>query len=176
VPDDLKEQLERWAGDQFIEWRNENRGGHHAFRRHGQPPDADLEYTDGTESIHIEVTGSYYGDDGARFENMNARELRDAPQGWSSMKADGTVVPIGSAVLEFLDTRLSEKAGKSYSRPPILLIHHISRLQHSAELRQVLAQVVIPAQHPFVGIYFLARLPHDDPEGRLLVHPLEAEP
>ena len=176
MPDDLKETTERCVSDDFVRWRNARRGTTFTFSRHGSPPSADVEYTDGSGTLDIEVTGAHYDQDGARFENMNARDLPDAPEGWSSIKDDGTIVAIDVALVDFLNDRLAAKAVKIYSRPPLLVLHHISRFHHSAGLKVLFDRVVVPTTHPFVGIYILARLPDGDPEGRVWVYPLVEEP
>jgi len=170
--DDLKERMERWVGDQFVAWRNDVFGTNFTFSRLGTPPAADVEYVDGTSILHVEVTGTYNDEDAARFENMNARGLPNAPDGWSSLKNDGRVVALDTLFVDSLNQRLAEKAAKSYSCPPHLVVHHVSRFHHSLELLQLLNQATVPARHPFLGIYFLGRMPVGDPQGRIWIHQL----
>ncbi len=168
MPDDLKEQIERWVADQFVDWRNQRCGAGHVFSQHGDPPNADIQYVDGTDTLHIEVTGVYYDQDAAQFENMNARGLQDAPRGWSSLKPDGRIVTVDGAFICSLNERLRQKAVKRYPHAPILVLHHIARLHDSAELRQMLESALVPEDHPFSGIYFLAELP----DRQVWVHPI----
>jgi hypothetical protein len=173
--DGLKERTERWVGDQFIAWWNARFGSSFTFSRLGFPPAADVEYIDGDQALHVEVTGVYYDDDAARFDNMNARGLPNAPDGWSSLKDDGSVVAIDTSFIESLNQRLAEKSAKSYSDPPVLVVHHTSRFHHSPELLELLNQVTIPPVHPFMGICFLGRMPEGDPQGRIWIRALSAD-
>ena len=168
----FKEQIERWAGDHFIAWYNRQHGTRFQFDDHAAPPHADLVYSNGTAALPIEITGTFYGQDGARFEGMNAQDLPDAPNGWSSLKSDGSVVSIDAAFLEFLDKRLLEKSTKAYSETPILVVYHVSRLLGSKELERMIQRVSVPERHPFAGIYLLADLPDGDPEGQVCIRQL----
>ena len=128
-----------------------------------------------TAAVVSHGPGAYYDEAAARYENKNARGLPDAPDGWSSLKAAGAVVAIDTSVVKSLNARLADKAGKSYSQAPILVLHHVSRFHYSSNLKELLDQAVVPRDHPFRGIYFVARMPQGNPEGRLWVHPLLEE-
>ena len=176
LTDGLKERIERWAGDEFIAWYNAQHGTQFQFVNHAAPPRADLVYFDGSVELPIEITGTFYGQDGAKFEGMNARGLPDAPDGWSSLKADGSVVSIDDAFLGFLERRLLEKSRKSYAAAPILVIYHVSRLLSSDGISRMIQRVSLPADHPFTGIYLLADLPNGDPEGDVCIRQLGSDP
>jgi hypothetical protein len=172
VTDDLKTRTERWAGEQFMSWYNVSRGTRFRFYGHGTPPQPDLLYSDGSQQLWLEITGSFYGQDGADFEGMNARGLPNAPESWSSLKPDGTVVSIDAAFCGFLEKRLREKARKTYASVPILVVYHVSRLLSSESLSSLIHRLSVPEQHPFSRIFLVAGLPTGDPEGAFCVREL----
>ena len=161
MQNDPKKRVERWAGDRFFDWYNSSHRTQFRFDHDAEPPDADLCYVDGERQLHVEVTGAFYDQDAARFEGMNLRGRRDAPDGWSSLKAGGNVVAVNAGLLDFVNEQLSKKSVKNYSRPPILVIHYFSRLLSREGVSRVLEQVAVPGQHPFSRICFLAEF-HDE--------------
>ena len=88
------------------------------------------------------------------------------------MKASGAIVSIDGAFTGFLEKRLAEKASKSYSTTPILVVHHTSRMLDSEGVSRLLRRVSVPKKHPFSAIYLLADLPDGDPEGSFCVRQL----
>lgn len=89
MADDLKQRIEKWFGDHFVAWYNAHHDSAFSFDAHLDPPEPDRRYLDGDRELYVEVTGSHYDQEDARFLGMNARQLPNAPQQWSSLKADG---------------------------------------------------------------------------------------
>ena len=80
--DTAQQTFERKVGDLFIEWLNCERSA--AFEYRGRADQApDLVYSDGTETITLEVTSAWYDTNDAQFWWQNLRGDPEARAGWS---------------------------------------------------------------------------------------------
>jgi hypothetical protein len=152
VVDPLQEQHERWVGDQVIEWYNSLHGAN--FRFYGRCSDApDLEYRDGSRCLRIEVVTAYYDEaQDAKFRWLNARKRPDAPNKWSGVNFDQSLVAN-------INSALVAKSGKSYGPNCVLAVCVLPSLTSAEEMESLLESVSVPTTNPFDDIYLCGEFP-----------------
>ena len=149
--DSLQEQHERWVGDQVIQWYNSGHGTSFRFSgRAGVAPD--LEYCEGSRSLRIEVATAYYDAEDAKFKWLAARKRPDAPNQWSGVDFEQSLV-------ENINSALDAKCGKSYGPNCVLAICVLPPLTSAEEMQSLLGSVSVPATNPFDGIYLCGEFP-----------------
>jgi len=150
--DPLQEQHECWVGDLVTEWYNARHGTSFGFKgRCGTAPD--LEYRDGSQVLRIEVVTAYYDEaDDAKFHWLNARERPDAPQKWSGVNFEKSLV-------ENINSAIDTKCQKSYGPNCVLAVCVFPSLTFADELESLLEGVSVPATNPFDGIYLCGEFP-----------------
>ena len=86
---------------------------------------------------------------------MGAQRRADAPKVMFRSPLLHGPVPIGASLIGSLVMALEKKSAKTYSKTPILLLHHPERFLDDADYQILLADVGPPATHPFSEIYFM---------------------
>jgi hypothetical protein len=154
----FKRHAERQAGDKFVALHPACAG--YSFHRYGenaQPHnEPDLLYMDaGGSELWIEASEVHFNADAGKFEAMGAQRRPDAPKMIFRSPLLRGPVPIGASLLGSLVRALEKKSEKTYSKTPILLLHHPERSLDDAEYETLLADVTPPATHPFSEIFFM---------------------
>ena len=141
----IKEDRERWAGDQFIAWYNQSRKTAFQYLRRGDDS-PDLLYRDGSVTLGVEVTEAYYDAADRLFKNKTLRGCADAPRTWAAVEPDGAlIVDIGA--------RAERKALHDLGSGCVLLINVDATVTGATELDRLSNQVTLPERHCFQAIY-----------------------
>lgn len=149
--DALQEKFERTVGDAFVTWYNESTGQCYTYVR--RPIEApDLEYSDGSNLLRIEITSAYYDKFEAQFWWQHLRKLPDAPGGWGGKDMD-------EALIEDVSRRIEDKSRKAYGEHCSLVIYVHPAMTTKEEVDELLYLVSIPSEHPFDAIYLTGHFP-----------------
>jgi hypothetical protein len=147
-----KADVERWVGDHFVDWYNDETGAHFSYA--GRPDRApDLLYRDGGAELVVEVAEIHFD---ARSAQVLWGELRGdprAPTEWGSPNA------VDRLFVTALNRVLEAKCGKAYPPSTVLVLYHYSPFAPPSRMAEHLARVTMPGHHPFRAIYFSASLP-----------------
>lgn len=147
----LQEQHERWVGDQVIQWYNSRHGA--SYRFHGRAGEApDLEYRDGDRALRVEVVTAYYDVEDAKFKWLDARKRPDAPNRWSGVNFEDSLV-------ENINSAIEAKCEKSYGSNCALAICVLPPITAAEEMESLLAGVRVPPKNSFHGIYLYGEFP-----------------
>src|SRR5262245_5335613 len=147
----VQEQHERAVGDAFIDWYNAQNGTNYVYGGRGSDP-PDLIYQAGTNQLFIEIAGSYYDEDNARMLWQHARNVPGAPGMWRGVRPDAQLIKAANAIL-------AKKASKPYPPGCILVVNLYPDITSAEEFEAILADIKVPAQHPFRGIYVTGLFP-----------------
>jgi hypothetical protein len=143
--DSTQEQHEQAVGAAFIAWYNRQHGT--AFRYHSRGADPpDLVYRCGDREILLEITAAYYDADNATMLWQNARGVSGAADMWMSKDPD-------QKLIDNINVGLTKKCDKSYPADCVLVMHLNPDITTAEEFEALIAQIKIPADHPFVEIY-----------------------
>jgi hypothetical protein len=149
--DKLQENFERTVGEAFVSWYNESTGRSFFYaRRPDEVPD--LEYSDGTDILRLEITTAYYDEVDARFWWQNLRKHPDAPTGWGGKDMD-------EALIEDVSRRINEKSKKTYGDHCTLIVYVHPAMTLKEEVDELLQTVSLPAQYEFEAIYLTGHFP-----------------
>ncbi len=149
--DQTQEQHEQAAGAAFIEWYNRQHGT--AFRYHSRGADPpDLAYRCGNQEMLLEITAAYYDADNATMLWQNARGVAGAADMWRGKYPDQNLI-------DNINAGLTKKCGKPYPANCVLVMHLHSDITIAEEFEVLIAQIKVPVNHPFVGIYLGGRFP-----------------
>ena len=140
-----QEDRELWAGDQFIAWYNHSRKTAFQFVARGKEA-PDLLYRDGSDIVGVEVTEAYYDTADAVFKTKTLRGLSDGPRAWAAVEPDG-------ALITDVGARVARKSLHDCGARCVLLVHVDATVTSAAELDRLLAQVSLPENHSFQGVY-----------------------
>ena len=113
--DAFQEKFERAVGDAFVAWYNESTGRSYTYAcRPAEAPD--LEYTNGTDILRLEITSAYYDKFEAQFWWQNLRKHPNAPGGWGGQDMD-------EALIQDVSRRIAEKSRKAYGDHCSLIVY-----------------------------------------------------
>lgn len=139
--------MERFVGDKFITWLNNQRHASYSFSKRGTPA-PDLIYRDGATELGIEISSAYYDAAYARFQWQYARGNPTAPTEWSGTNFEARLIRnIGEVV--------DEKSKRTYGQNCCLVIYVRPDLTPHDELVNLLRLLVLPAVIPLKGVYIL---------------------
>ena len=143
--DIAQQTFERKVGDTFVDWLNCKRSAEFEFRgRADQAPD--LVYSDGTETITLEVTSAWYDSNDAKFWWQNLRGDPEAQTSWSGSEMD-------AALINDISTRIAGKCQNRYGALCILIVYVHPALTSKAEMDSLVAEILIPDPQPFAEIF-----------------------
>jgi hypothetical protein len=115
------------------------------------PPD--LEYRQGNRSLGVEVVTAYYDkEDDAKFKWLGARKRPDAPDKWSGVDFDKSLV-------ENINAALVAKCAKSYGPNCVLAVGVLPDLTRAWEIESRIKDIRVPATNPFEAIYLCGQFP-----------------
>ena len=145
--DDIQEQHERAVGNAFIAASNQQQGSQYVFDRRGNEA-PDLVYCDGDSQIYLEIVGCYYDTNDAKFKWQIARNLPNAPTGWSGVNFD-------EALVANINAKIRHKCAKDYGPNCMLIVYISPNLTTFKEMEALLPRIEIPSKHRFAGIYLV---------------------
>jgi hypothetical protein len=143
--DTTQEQHERAVGEAFINWYNRQNCTEFRYHDRGADP-PDLVYQSGSQELLLEITAAYYDADNATMLWQNARGVPGAKSIWISKNPDQKPIDNINAVL-------SKKCAKQYPANCVLALHLNPDITAEEELEALIAQIKVPVEHTFVGIY-----------------------
>lgn len=150
--DEMKERVERGTGDNFINWYNVQQKSQMKYvGKPGQAPD--LIYSDGKNTIILEVTTAWYGQEHADF---TMRHIRNVPNTADSFTFFGNME---SALAENINATIADKCLKDYGENCSLVVRIGSdALTTPWEMNEeVIPRITIPKKNPFASIYVMDR-------------------
>ncbi len=111
-------------------------------------------------TMPVEVGGGYYDSEHAKFLWLSARGAGNAPDSWSGENPE-------EGLVEALSNVVASKTTKPYPPRTALVLHVNLPLTTVAEMADLCPRIVIPATHPFRGIYVTGHFAasSDDPRG-----------
>lgn len=123
-----------------------------------------------SRELLIEITAAYYDDEHAKFLWKGAKNLPDAPSGWSGVNPDKN---LANAVQK----RIHDKSAKRYGSNVVLLIKVPPGVTTAERLERLLINTQLPSTVPFIGIYVVGRFPiSTDSTGGFRVLPIKPIP
>ncbi len=148
---EFQEKNERAVGEGFIEWLNSGKGTTYRFKaRPDRAPD--LIYTSDSNELFIEVTAAFYDHEHARFIWKGVRGEADAPERWTGINANESLV-------NAIHNCIINKAQKRYENETLLLIEVPPGVTSAEELSELLDRQQFPRDLPFAGIYVVGDFP-----------------
>jgi hypothetical protein len=148
---ELQEKNERAVGESFIGWFNSENGTEYRFK--GRPERApDLIYVSGSKELYLEVTSAFYNKEHAKFIWKSARGESDAPNGWTGMNANESLVYA-------IHNCITKKAQKRYDKETLLLVEVPPGVTGAEELTSLLNLQKFSDNLPFIGIYIVGEFP-----------------
>ena len=144
--DEVQEKHERWVGETFIKWCNEQ----HAFVFKGRAGDApDLVYLNPSgQELRLEIVTAYYDAENAKFKWLGAREVPGAPSRWSGVNCN-------DALVASINLVITEKCNKDYGPGCVLVVCILPELTLAEEMERRLLEVQVPTSSPFEAIYLV---------------------
>jgi hypothetical protein len=149
--DSIQERHQRAVGDAFIEWYNKQNGTGFTYHGRGAEP-PDLIYCFGSQEMPLEITAAYYDAEYATMLWQNARAVPGSADLWVSKDPD-------QKLFDRINFRLAKKCDKRYPTRYVLVVGLYPNLTTSEELEAMIAQVKVPADHPFAEIYLAGVFP-----------------
>jgi hypothetical protein len=143
----LKQEIERFIGDEFVEWLNRKTGSEFRFKRTGANP-PDLVYRDGNKMLPVEVTMSYYNENDAIFRFKIARKDPTAPTRSVSFRTNEHQVLIAN-----INKRIAEKCLSKHDPETVLVVGFFPEITTKAVFEAWKNGIVIPKSTPFAAIY-----------------------
>lgn len=148
----MKQGIERGTGDKFIDWYNERHGRQFSFLE--KPEEApDLLYSDGKETVPLEITTTWYSQNIAKF---TMRYLR----GKSEIGVNSAVThEPEKALTSEICAAIARKSLKDYGSRCLLIVRIGSDgLTTKWEMEnEVIPNIVLPDRLPFQGVYLMDR-------------------
>ena len=145
--DEIQKQHELAAGDVFIAAFNRQQGTNYVFDHRGDEA-PDLVYRHGDSQICLEIVTYYYDANHAKFLWKNARNLPDAPTGWSGVDFD-------DALVANINSKIRHKCAKDYGPNCMLIVYISANLTTFKQMETLLPRIEIPSKHGFAGIYLV---------------------
>jgi hypothetical protein len=145
--DDTQKQHERAVGDTFIPAFNKKHGTEYVFDQRGEEV-PDLVYRYGNLPLGLEIVSCYYDNDDASARWQIARNLPNAPSGWSG-------VDFNKALIANINTAIHEKCTKDYGANCLLVIYISPDITTFKTFQALIPGIVIPQSHTFSGIYLV---------------------
>jgi len=108
----------------------------------------DLIYSNGDSQICVEIVSCYYDANDAKTQWQIARNLPNAPTGWSGVNFDETLVAN-------INAKICDKCAKDYGPNCILIVYISPKLTTFKEMEALLPRIEISSKHRFSGIYLV---------------------
>jgi len=143
-----KKQHEREVGDALIAELNQKQGKQYVFKDRSGDEVPDLIYRDESSQIGLEIESCYYDNDDATFKWQNAKNLPDAPQGWSG-------VNFNRALVMNINKAIQKKCAKDYGPNCLLGLYIHTGLTTYKKMVSLIPSIKVPLKHKFVGIYLI---------------------
>ncbi len=149
--DEIQIKHERTVGDAFVAWLNKDQ--QKQFVYDSRPQEApDLRYVDDQEILSIEIADAYYDGNDAAMKWQAARKKDDAAHSWSGVNFD-------AALTTDISKRIAEKCSKNYGANCALVVNVYPSLTTIQDMEQMILNIGVPKQSPFVGIYLTGHFP-----------------
>jgi hypothetical protein len=168
----LKQEVERYIGDDFVKWLNRTSGSKFEFERMGADP-PDLIYRDGDKTLPVEATTSYYNEEDAIMRWKHARKDPTAPTRWSDARPQAAKPPWehrwepDQKLIAGINKRIAEKCLGKHDVGTVLVIQCFPSITTKVEFEELKDTIAIPSSIPFTAIYVAGSFPHsrDGPGG-----------
>jgi len=145
--DTIQKQHELAIGDAFITQFNQQQGTQYVFHRRGNKA-PDLVYRHGDLKLQLEIVTCYYDTNDAKTKWQIARNLPNAPTGWSGVDFD-------QALVANINAKIHDKCAKDYGPNCMLIVYISPNLTTFKEMEALLPRIEIPSKHGFAGIYLV---------------------
>ena len=112
----------------------------------------DLVYTDAGRTLGVEIVDAYYDGDAAKMLWQAAREVPDAPNRWGGPEPD-------RRLLANVESQIQKKCSFAYGPNCALAVRVWPLLTSASEMEDLLRDLRLPDNVPFVAVYLLGNFP-----------------